>query len=236
MALSTHIYQLKNVMKSYTKGGEKLSILKGLDLSIETGEIVSIMGPSGTGKSTLFNILGGLDSADSGEVLFMNRDLQDLNSRTIDHWRGRQVGFIFQFYHLIPVLTTYQNVEIPLLLTSLSRKERKRKIDAALSLVELEDRHKHYPNQLSGGQQQRVAIARAIVTDPSVILADELTGDLDAKTSEEIAKIVTVLNRDFQKTFILFTHDLRIAQLGKRMLSLEGGQIVPLKLEEEEGQ
>ena len=225
MSSDDYTYQLRNISKSYSRGGETVKVLDQLNLDVKKGEFISIMGPSGTGKSTFFNILGGLDNADQGEVVFEGRDIRSLKTSQLDKWRARHIGFVFQFYHLIPVFNAIQNVELPLLLTSLSSKQRKEKVKAALSLVGLEGREKHYPNQLSGGQQQRVAIARAIVTDPAVILADELTGDLDAQTAEDIAKIVLQLNRDFQKTIIIFTHDQKIAQIGNRTLHMESGKI-----------
>ena len=225
MSTNNFLYELKNISKTFTRAGNKVKVLDEMNLSIQEKEFVSIMGPSGTGKSTLFNILGGLDRPDSGQVIFLNKELQKFSDKAMDRWRSRQVGFIFQFYYLIPVFTAYQNIEVPLLLTSLPRKERKRKIETTLSLMGMEDRAKHYPNQLSGGQQQRIAISRAIVTDPTVILADEPTGDLDAKTSKEIGKIIKQLNTDFDKTVILFTHDRKIAELGDRIINLDKGKV-----------
>lgn len=225
MSTTNFLYQVENVTKSFTKGGERVAVLDTLSLEVKEGEFISVMGPSGSGKSTLFNLLGGLDRPEKGNIVFLGKNLQKLSNREMDKVRARQIGFIFQFYYLIPVLTAYQNIEMPLLLTSISRGERKKKIETVLSLLGIEGRSKHYPNQLSGGQQQRVAIARAIVSDPAVILADEPTGDLDANNAEEIGKIIKQLNKDFRKTILLFTHDMKIAKLGDRILNMERGKL-----------
>jgi putative ABC transport system ATP-binding protein len=184
-------------------------VLDGMTLQVPKGEFVALMGPSGSGKTTLLNLIAGIDRATSGQVIVAGTDVGSLSEGALARWRSRNVGFIFQFYNLIPVLTALENVELPLLLTSLSRRQRRERARLALTIVSLADRAKHYPRQLSGGQEQRVAIARAIVTDPAVLVADEPTGDLDAKSAEEILALMTTLNQEFGKTIVMVTHDPR---------------------------
>jgi putative ABC transport system ATP-binding protein len=214
---------MKNVHKSYSKGRIEIPVLEGLDLSVAAGDFVVLMGPSGSGKSTLLHLIGALDSPQAGEVRVGHAHLERMSERERTSWRSRHVGFIFQMYHLVPVLTAAQNVELPLLLFRMSSKERRERVNTALGVVGLADRMDHRPNQLSGGQEQRVAIARAVVTDPDVILADEPTGDLDADTSNEILNLLDLLNREFDKTIVMVTHDPRAAAHGKRQLHLDKG-------------
>lgn len=215
--------ELQEVRKVYRKGRIEVPALERLDLRIDEGEFVAIMGPSGSGKSTLLHLLGGLDVPSSGTVRIGEAYLQDMSERELTAWRSRHVGFIFQMYHLVPVLTAAQNVELPLLLFRLSARERKERVATALQVVGLAERMDHRPNQLSGGQEQRVAIARAIVTDPDVILADEPTGDLDAKSAEEILKLLNLLNTEFGKTILMVTHDPKAAAHALRVLHLDKG-------------
>jgi putative ABC transport system ATP-binding protein len=215
--------ELVDVRKNYYKGRIAIPALDGLTLQLQAGSFVAIMGPSGSGKSTLLHLVGGLDSPTSGMVRVGEARLDQLSERALTAWRSRHVGFIFQMYHLVPVLTAAQNVELPLLLFSMSGSERRRRVQTALEIVGLRDRMDHRPNQLSGGQEQRVAIARAIVTDPDVILADEPTGDLDAKTSQEILNLLSLLHTDFHKTIVMVTHDPRAAAHGQRVLHLYKG-------------
>jgi putative ABC transport system ATP-binding protein len=215
--------ELRNVQKAYRKGRLEIPVLEGLDLRIEPGQFVAMMGPSGSGKSTLLHLIGGLDQPTGGSVRVGEAHLEQMDERELTAWRSRHVGFIFQMYHLVPVLTAAQNVELPLLLFRMSGEERRRRVATALGVVGLSDRMDHRPNQLSGGQEQRVAIARAIVTDPDVILADEPTGDLDARTSEEILALLNLLNSEFGKTILMVTHDPRAASHARRTLHLEKG-------------
>jgi putative ABC transport system ATP-binding protein len=219
------IIEAVDVVKSYTRGGETIFVLDGLALSVPRGEWLALMGPSGSGKTTLLNVLGGLDHPDSGSVVADGEDIESLSPRDLAAWRARHVGFIFQLYNLIPVLTAYQNVELPLLLTPLSRAKRDQQVRTALDLVGLPDRMSHYPNQLSGGQEQRVAIARAIVTDPTFLLADEPTGDLDARSEREILDLLGVLHRDMGKTIVMVTHDPEAAERADRILHLHEGKL-----------
>lgn len=221
--MSTVGIELSSVYKVYYKDRIEIPVLEGLNLSIDPGEFVVLMGPSGSGKSTLLHLIGGLDSPTSGAVRVGDAQLETMSERERTRWRSRHVGFIFQMYHLVPVLTAAQNVELPLLLFKMSGAERRTRVETALSIVGLADRVDHRPNQLSGGQEQRVAIARAIVTDPDVILADEPTGDLDAKTSQEILDLLDLLNSDFGKTILMVTHDPRAAAHGQRTLHLDKG-------------
>ncbi len=211
------------VVKNYHKDRIEIPVLNGLDLTIPAGQFSVLMGPSGSGKSTLLHLIGGLDRPTSGTIQVGDFNLDRMSDSELTRWRSRHVGFIFQMYHLIPVLTAAENVELPLLLFSMSSHERKQRVATALQVVGLTDRMDHRPNQLSGGQEQRVAIARAIVTDPDVILADEPTGDLDAKTSEEILNLLNILNKEFGKTILLVTHDPRAAAHGQRILHLDKG-------------
>lgn len=215
--------ELKNVVKAYYKGRMEIPVLEGLDLQIAAGQFVAMMGPSGSGKSTLLHLIGGLDQPTSGSVRVGEARLEEMSEQELTSWRSRHVGFIFQMYHLVPVLTAAQNVELPLLLFRMSASERRERVATALEVVGLAERMDHRPNQLSGGQEQRVAIARAIVTDPDVILADEPTGDLDAKTSEEILGLLNLLNTEFDKTILMVTHDPRAATHAGRVLHLEKG-------------
>jgi putative ABC transport system ATP-binding protein len=217
--------EVKDLKKVYYKDRMEILVLDGLNLSIGAGDFAVLMGPSGSGKSTLLHLIGGLDSPTSGSVRVGESQLENMSEGELTSWRSRHVGFIFQMYHLVPVLTAAQNVELPLLLFKMSAAERRERVKTALTIVGLADRMDHRPNQLSGGQEQRVAIARAIVTDPDVILADEPTGDLDAKTSTEILNLLNLLNEEFGKTILMVTHDPKAAAHGKRSLHLEKGQL-----------
>lgn len=221
--MSTADIEVHQVRKVYHKDRLEIPVLEGLNLKIAAGEFVALMGPSGSGKSTLLHLVGGLDTPTAGSVRVGEAQLELLDERERTAWRSRHVGFIFQMYHLVPVLTAAQNVELPLLLFKMPASERKERVQTALTIVGLGDRMDHRPNQLSGGQEQRVAIARAIVTDPDVILADEPTGDLDAKTSEEILDLLNLLNSDFGKSILMVTHDPRAASRASRIVHLEKG-------------
>jgi putative ABC transport system ATP-binding protein len=220
------IVSIRNLRKSYVRGKQKIDVLRALDLEIEEGEFLAIMGPSGSGKSTLLNIIGGLDKADEGDVIVAGQNLRELSSGQLAKWRARNIGFVFQFYNLLPVLSAERNVEVPLLLTHLSSKERQRNVAAALELVGLADRAKHKPSELSGGQQQRVAIARALVSDPKLLVCDEPTGDLDRETSEAVLALLQLLNRTHGKTVIIVTHDPRAASYATRQLFVDKGELV----------
>lgn len=202
---------VENVRKVYKRDAQDIVVLDGINLQVPNGEFVALMGPSGSGKTTLLNLIAGIDRPTSGKVTVGGTDVTALSEGQLAKWRSRSVGFIFQFYNLIPVLTAAENVELPLLLTNLSKKQRRERALTALRVVGLADRAKHYPRQLSGGQEQRVAIARAIVTDPTVLVADEPTGDLDAKSAEDILTLLETLNREFKKTIVMVTHDPRAA-------------------------
>jgi putative ABC transport system ATP-binding protein len=215
--------QVSNVRKVYQRDRQEIPVLDGLSLEIPAGEFVALMGPSGSGKTTLLNLIGGIDQPTSGEVRVADQSLGALHGRALAQWRARNIGFIFQLYNLIPVLTAIQNVELPLLLVKMSGKERRRRAMTALELVGLGDRIQHYPRQLSGGQEQRVAIARAIVSDPSVLLADEPTGDLDRKSAQEILDLLGKLNTDFHKTIVMVTHDPHAAERARRVVHLDKG-------------
>lgn len=222
----TALFDLKDVAKSFVKGKEKITIFEKLNMTIEEGDFVAIMGPSGSGKTTLLNMLGGVDQPTGGEVWFDGARIDSLSEGQLAKWRANNVGFIFQFYNLMPMLNAARNVELPLLLTNLSGKQRQQHVETALSLVELADRAKHMPNEMSGGQQQRVAIARAIVSDPKLLLCDEPTGDLDRATADEILKMLQLLNREFNKTIIMVTHDPAAAKYAKRTIHLDKGEFV----------
>jgi putative ABC transport system ATP-binding protein len=221
-----HSIELRGVDKEYHRDAFVIPVLVNLDLMVAEGEFLALMGPSGSGKTTLLNLVAGLDQATSGEVIVHGQDLGVLSESQITRWRAENVGFIFQTYNLIPVLTAFENVELPLLLTPLSRQRRRQNVATALRIVGLEGREHHYPRQLSGGQEQRVAIARAIVTDPYLLVADEPTGDLDRGTAEEILELLELLNREFRKTIVMVTHDPLAARRASRVLHLDKGQLV----------
>ncbi|AMV37062.1 ABC transporter ATP-binding protein [Planctomyces sp. SH-PL62] len=218
--------ELRGVEKEYRRDEFVVPVLSGLDLTVAEGEYLALMGPSGSGKTTLLNLVAGLDVATRGQVVVHGQDLGRLSESEITRWRANNVGFIFQTYNLIPVLTAAENVELPLLLTKLSRKRRRENVATALRVVGLEGREHHYPRQLSGGQEQRVAIARAIVTDPYLLVADEPTGDLDRNTADEILELLEQLNREFQKTIVMVTHDPLAARRAGRVLHLDKGRLV----------
>jgi putative ABC transport system ATP-binding protein len=220
------IVRVLGVHKSFTRGSERIDVLQDLNLEVGEGEYLGLMGPSGSGKTTLLNLIAGLDRPTAGEVWVGGQLISRMSEGQLAHWRTKHIGFIFQFYHLLPVLTAYENVELPLLLLPLSSAERKRQVQTALDLVGLSDRVSHRPGQLSGGQQQRVGIARAIVTDPTLIVADEPTGDLDARSAMEILNLLDELQRELRKTILLVTHDPRAAERAHRILHLEKGQLI----------
>ena len=215
--------EVRDVKKIYTRDSQQIVVLDGINLTVPEGEFLALMGPSGSGKTTLLNLIAGIDRPTSGQVIVAGTDVAQLSEGALASWRSRHIGFIFQFYNLIPVLNAVENVELPLLLTRLSRRERRERALLALKVVGLADRAKHYPRQLSGGQQQRVAIARAIVTDPDVLVADEPTGDLDAKSAEEILQLLEALNREFGKTIVMVTHDPRAAHRAHKQQHLDKG-------------
>lgn len=221
--LKPPIVEINNLTKTYRRGVQVIPVLEDITLDIADGEFLALMGPSGSGKSTLLNIIAGIDKADRGAVTVAGVDISSLSETELAHWRAINVGFIFQFYNLIPVLTAFENVELPLLLTALSRSERREHVETALSIVNLLDRMDHYPSQLSGGQQQRVAIARAVVTDPTIIVADEPTGDLDRVSAEDVLGLMARLNNEFGKTIIMVTHDPRAAEKAHVIRHLEKG-------------
>lgn len=220
------LYQLRDLSKTYSRGKESITIFKNLTMDIPHGDFIAIMGPSGSGKTTLLNQLGGIDAPNSGEVICDGERIDKMNQGQLSKWRAANVGFIFQFYNLMPTLSAAQNVELPLLLTNLSGKERKQRVKTALEIVGIADRSGHKPRQLSGGQQQRVAIARAIVADPKVLLADEPTGDLDRATADEILEMLQQLNSELGKTIVMVTHDPSAAKYAKRELYLDKGEFV----------
>lgn len=217
--------RLRGVSRTYQKGKEKVEVLHDLDLDIPQGDFVAIMGPSGSGKTTLLNLLGGLDKPSAGSVRVGNAEISSMSNSQLSNWRSTNVGFIFQFYNLLPVLSALRNVELPLLLTNFNSKERTKRATIALDIVGLADRAKHYPRELSGGQEQRVAIARAIVSDPSLLLCDEPTGDLDRETADEILRLLQALNRNHGKTIVMVTHDAQAAGFAKRILHCDKGTL-----------
>jgi putative ABC transport system ATP-binding protein len=217
---------VRNLDKIYTRAGEDIHVLQGLNLEVEAGDFVAFMGPSGSGKTTLLNLLGGLDLPTSGSIVVAGDEITHMSAGKLTDWRARHVGFIFQLYNLIPVLTAFQNVELPLLLTKLSKAERRKHVETALAIVGLSDRMSHYPRQLSGGQEQRVAIARAIVADPTFLLCDEPTGDLDRKAADEIMEIIGRLVKEYGKTVLMVTHDPRVAERAGVVLHLDKGVLV----------
>jgi len=218
--------EIENLHKQYTRGSELVEVLMGIDLTIRQGEFVALMGPSGSGKTTLLNLLGGLDRPTSGSVVVDGNSTASMTDAQLTRWRARHVGFIFQFYNLLPMLNAIDNVELPLLLDHLPPAERRKRAELALSLVQLEHRRTHRPNELSGGQQQRVAIARAIVKDPTLLVCDEPTGDLDRESSASIMQLLTQLNQEFAKTIVMVTHDPKAAQYAQRIIHLDKGRIV----------
>ena len=217
------LVSLKQVVKRYKRGKQSVEVLHNLDLDIAAGEFLALMGPSGSGKTTLLNLIGGLDRPTEGRITIDGEAIDQMSGGELARWRARHVGFIFQFYNLMPVLTAAENVELPLLLTKLNSSERKRRVEVALKLVNLQDRMVHTPRMLSGGQQQRVAIARAIVADPTIIVADEPTGDLDRKSAEEVLKLLTTLNETLGKTIVMVTHDPHAAEVAKIQRRLDKG-------------
>jgi putative ABC transport system ATP-binding protein len=226
MAHGDTLIRIDHLSKSYTRGGQLIPVLQDINLQVARSDFVSLMGPSGSGKSTLLNLIAGIDQPTSGTIEIDGVDIATLGEGALADWRAAHVGFIFQFYNLMPVLNAFENVELPLLLTRLSRRERKAHVEATLDMVGLSDRMDHYPNELSGGQQQRVAIARALVTDPTLIVADEPTGDLDRTTGEEVLKLLDELHRDLGKTIVMVTHDPKAAARASRMIHLEKGVLV----------
>ncbi len=223
VAAKTSAVSVQNVRKVYQRDSQQITVLDGLNLEVPPGEFLALMGPSGSGKTTLLNLIAGIDRATSGTVVVAGTNLAPLSEGELAKWRSRNVGFIFQFYNLIPVLNAVENVELPLLLSHLSKKDRRERALTALRIVGLADRSKHYPRQLSGGQEQRVAIARAIVTDPAVLVADEPTGDLDSKSAEEILDLMQTFNKEFGKTIVMVTHDPRAASRAHTQRHLEKG-------------
>ncbi len=219
------LIQIKNVSRTFRRGSEEIHVLAGLDLEVQRGEFLALMGPSGSGKSTLLNLIGGLDRANSGSVQIGADRIDSLNDRQLAAWRARHVGFIFQFYNLLGTLNAERNVELPLLLTHLSKSERREHVATALQVVGLADRQRHYPRTLSGGEQQRVGIARAIVSDPTLLLCDEPTGDLDRKSGDEILSLLQALNREHGKTIVMVTHDPHASARATRTVHLDKGQL-----------
>lgn len=220
------IVSVQGVHKYFTRGSERVDVLNGLNLNVEAGDFLALMGPSGSGKTTLLNLIAGLDTPSEGQVWVGGNCISQLSETQLASWRTRHIGFIFQFYHLLPVLTAYENIELPLLLLPLSGAARRQQVNTALELVGLSNRKSHRPGQLSGGQQQRVGIARAIVTDPTLIVADEPTGDLDAKSADEILSLLTVLQTVLNKTIIMVTHDPRAAERASHVQRLDKGRLV----------
>ena len=219
------IVQIRQLTKNYRRGGQIVSVLTNISFDINSGEFIALMGPSGSGKSTLLNLIAGIDKPDSGSLKVNGRDIATLSEAELADWRAANVGFIFQFYNLMPVLTAFENVELPLLLTRLSRDQRQERVELALSMVGLTDRVEHYPSELSGGQQQRVAIARAFITDPAILVADEPTGDLDRASADDILAMLQRLNREMGKTIIMVTHDPYAAKSAHSIRHLEKGEL-----------
>jgi putative ABC transport system ATP-binding protein len=220
------LVRVHGVHKYFTRGSERIDVLKGVNIEIPQGDFVALMGPSGSGKTTLLNLLGGLDAPSSGAVEVAGTNIAQLSGGQLSRWRAHHIGFVFQLYNLLPVLTAERNVDLPLLLTNLSKAERKKRVAIALNVVGLAERAKHYPRQLSGGQEQRVGIARAIVTDPTLLLADEPTGDLDRKSGDEILDLLAALNQKHGKTIVMVTHDPRAAERARRTIHLEKGVLI----------
>lgn len=224
------LVSIRNLHKTYQRGPEKVDVLHGIDLDIPRGDFVALMGPSGSGKTTLLNLIGGLDTPTSGEIEIEGERIDRMSAGQLSNWRSRHVGFVFQFYNLMPMLNAQKNVELPLLLTSLGAAQRKRNAEIALTLVGLAERRTHKPNELSGGQQQRVAIARAIVSDPTFLICDEPTGDLDRQSAEEILGLLQELNREHGKTIVMVTHDPKAAEYATHTIHLDKGELVEAPL------
>jgi putative ABC transport system ATP-binding protein len=224
--MSNALVSVRNLHKVFQRGGERIDVLQGVDLDIPQGDYLALMGPSGSGKTTLLNLIGGLDTPTEGSIDVAGDRIDKLSGGKLSAWRARHIGFVFQLYNLLPVLTAARNVELPLLLTKLGKADRKKRVQVALTAVGLADRMNHFPRQLSGGQEQRVGIARAIVTDPTLLLCDEPTGDLDRKAGDEILDLLEALNRDHGKTIVMVTHDPHAAARAKRTLHLEKGVLV----------
>jgi putative ABC transport system ATP-binding protein len=222
----TAMVSLKNVVKTYTRGKQLVEVLHHLDLQVADGDFVALMGPSGSGKTTVLNLIGGIDHPTSGEIIVAGERIDQLRGGALARWRSNNVGFVFQFYNLMPMLSAERNVELPLLLTSLSKSDRMKRVRTALAVVGLEDRAKHKPSELSGGQAQRVAIARALVSDPKLLVCDEPTGDLDRATADEILHLLQVLNREYGKTIVMVTHDQKAADYATHTLHLDKGRFV----------
>jgi len=223
--MPTPIVQIRSLSKAYRRDSMEIPVLRDITLEVPEGEFLGLMGPSGSGKTTLLNLIAGIDRPDAGSISVAGTDVAKLSESQLARWRSTHIGFVFQFYNLIPVLTAFENVELPLLLTSLSKGERRKHVDTALSLVGLADRARHYPRQLSGGQEQRVAIARAIATDPTILVADEPTGDLDRKSAEEILTLLERLNKEFKKTIVMVTHDPHAAERAHAVRHLDKGEL-----------
>ena len=219
------IVQIRGLSKAYRRDSLEIPVLRDITLEVPEGEFLGLMGPSGSGKTTLLNLIAGIDRPDTGTVTVAGTDVTKLSESLLARWRSTHIGFVFQFYNLIPVLTAFENVELPLLLTSLSKSERRKHVETALALVGLADRMQHYPRQLSGGQEQRVAIARAIATDPTILVADEPTGDLDRKSAEEVLTLLERLNREFKKTIVMVTHDPHAAERAHLVRHLDKGEL-----------
>jgi putative ABC transport system ATP-binding protein len=220
------LVEIKHLVKSYTRGGQIVPVLQDITLDIAEGDFISLMGPSGSGKSTLLNLIAGIDKPDSGILKIAGEDITQLSEGELADWRASNIGFIFQFYNLMPVLNAFENVELPLLLTNLSKSQRRERVEMTLGLVGLSDRMDHNPNELSGGQQQRVAIARAIVTDPTILVCDEPTGDLDRQSASDVLAMLKTLNTEMRKTIIMVTHDAHAAEAARRMVHLEKGELI----------
>jgi putative ABC transport system ATP-binding protein len=219
------IVQIRGLSKAYRRDSMEIPVLRDITLEVPEGEFLGLMGPSGSGKTTLLNLIAGIDRPDAGTVTVAGTDVTKLNESQLARWRATHIGFVFQFYNLIPVLTAFENVELPLLLTSLSKADRRKHVETALALVGLADRMRHYPRQLSGGQEQRVAIARAIATDPTILVADEPTGDLDRKSAEEVLTLLERLNKEFKKTIVMVTHDPHAAERAHLVRQLDKGEL-----------
>lgn len=224
--MSQTLVEIKHLVKSYTRGDQIVPVLHDITLEIARGDFIALMGPSGSGKSTLLNLIAGIDKPDAGVLKIDGEDITQLSEGELADWRASNIGFIFQFYNLMPVLTAFENVELPLQLTNLSKSERRQRVEMTLSLVGLSDRMEHYPNELSGGQQQRVAIARAIVTDPTILVCDEPTGDLDKQSASDVLGMLKRLNQEMGKTVIMVTHDAHAAEAAKRIVHLEKGDLI----------